>query len=108
LYCGEFQVHHVFSTINLVVQSVGSFCAYLTNIGGHQIQVDAFNDWGFRSLTANPWASRSAPSAWDMVFNGAPFGIPGSLLPNTQWGPGHRMRFWYHWTEPSPCQDCQN
>jgi RHS repeat-associated protein len=103
LYCGEFMVRHVFTTLNLVVQSVGSFCAYMTSIGGGQVQVDAFNEWGLKSLTANPWGNRKGYSLIDMLSYRAPWGWPSSLLNNTMNGPMHRQRFWYHWTEKSQC-----
>ncbi len=103
VYCGEFRVRDVFTTVNLVVQSVGSFCAYMTNLGGGEVQVDAFNDWGLKSLTANPWSSRTNASLVDMLRGKAPWSDPSSLLNNTNSGLMRRQRFWYHWTEKSPC-----
>ena len=105
LYCGDFKLRHVFTTLNVVVQSVGSFCAYITNIENGEIQIDAFNEWGFKSLTNNPWGNRAAPSLIDMVRHRAHWGKPGSLLNNTKSGPMQLQRFWYHWTEKSPCCD---
>jgi RHS repeat-associated protein len=102
LYCGQFHFGQVFTTPSFVIQSVGSFCAYLTKVGD-EVQVDAFNEWGFQSLTANPWGPRNGNSLWDMLVNGAPWGNPSSLGNNWSHGPMSRMRFWYHWTEKMPC-----
>jgi len=33
--------------------------------------VDAYNEWGLKSLTANPWGNRRNPSLWDMLFHKA-------------------------------------
>jgi RHS repeat-associated protein len=103
LYCGEFKFSHIFTTINPVIQTVGSFCAYVTNLGNGEIQIDGFNEWGLKSLTANPWQDRRAPSLLDMLLGRASWGIPSSLLNNTKSGPMHKTRTWYHWTEKSPC-----
>ena len=103
MYCGEFRLRDVLTTLDPVIQTVGSFCARITNLGLGDVQIDAFNDWGLRSLTANPWARRNAPSLLDMLSRKAPWGLPGSLLNNTTNGPMHVQRFWYHWTDKSPC-----
>lgn len=102
-YCGEFHPIQVFTTANLVIQSVGSFCAYLsTNVDGH-MQVDAYNKWGLKSLTANPWSNRRNPSLWDMLFHNAKWTWPSSILNNTQNGSMAKRRYWYQWTETKPC-----
>jgi RHS repeat-associated protein len=102
-YCGEFPLHKVPFSFSLTVQAVGSFCAYLQNTGNGEVQVDAFNDWGLRSLTHIPYTNRSNPSLQNMLLNGANWSIPSSLLNNTDSGWMSTKRFWYHWTEKSPC-----
>jgi len=103
LYCGQFRFGQIFTTANLVIQSVGSFCAYLSTDTDGDLQVDAFNEWGLKSLTADFWGHRRSPSLWDMLFHKAHWTWPSSLLNNTQSGPMKKTRYWYHWTEPKPC-----
>ncbi len=64
LYCGEFHFGQIFTTANLVIQTVGSFCAYLSIDVDGDLQVDAFNEWGLKSLTADFAGHRRSPSLW--------------------------------------------
>jgi hypothetical protein len=82
---------------------VGGFCAYITNLGDGDTQVDAYNDWGAASVTGNPAANRNNPSVRDMINNGKPIGSPGSLWNDWYGGPLGKKRFWYHWTQKTSC-----
>ena len=106
-YYGDFELNQVFKPHNydLTIQAVGSFGADVS-FNGKTMIVDAFNEWGFKSLTHNPWASYRKPTLEDMIFNGAKKGMPSSILNNTHKGPMAVRRFFYHWTEKSPC--CTN
>jgi RHS repeat-associated protein len=103
LYCGAFGPKQVLTTWNFVGQIVGGFCAYMTNLGGGETQVDAFNDWGAASGSRNPTANRNNPSFWDMLVNHAPIKNPSTLWNDWYGGPLGKQRFWYHWTEQGTC-----
>jgi RHS repeat-associated protein len=103
LYCGAFGPKQVLTTWNLTGQTVGGFCAYMTNLGDGETQVDAYNDWGAASGSRNPTANRNNPSLWDMIVNGKPWGNPSSLWNDWYGGPLGVKEFWYHWTEKTPC-----
>jgi RHS repeat-associated protein len=103
LYCGAFGPKQVLTTWNFVGQTVGGFCAYMTNLGGGDLQVDAFNDWGAASGSRNPTANRNNPSLWDMIVHHAPIKNPSTLWNDWNGGPLGKQRFWYHWTEQSSC-----
>jgi RHS repeat-associated protein len=106
-YCGQLTYKQAWNyhNYNLVVESVGSFCANISVSGG-QMQVDAFNEWGFQSGTRIPGTNYHSPTLQDMIFNGAKRGMPSSILNNTLRGPMKVQRFWYHWSEKSTC--CSN
>lgn len=65
--------------------------------------VDAFNEWGFQSLTRIPGTNYHSPTLQDMIFNGAKKGLPSSIFDNTRNGPMQVQRFHYHWRQKSPC-----
>jgi hypothetical protein len=65
--------------------------------------VDAFNKWGFQSLTRIPGTNYLSPTLQDMLFNGKKKGMPSSILNDTHWGPMQAQTFHYHWKEKSPC-----
>jgi hypothetical protein len=103
-YCGSFSFRQYFTTWNIVGQTVGGFCAYITDRGDGTVDVDAYNVWGAASGSRNPFGDRNQPSVWDMAVNGKPWSWDFSSLWN-DWrgGPLGRMRFYYHWTETKPC-----
>lgn len=107
VYCGNFNFREYFTTFNLVGQTVGGFCAKITNIGNHRILVDAWNDWGLASGTRWPQLgrenNRTHPSVEDMLLHGAPFVYPSSSVDNRDHGWGQTVRTRYIWIEGSPC-----
>jgi len=103
-YCGQLTFKQAlnYRNYNLVVESVGSFCADISVSGG-RMRVNAFNEWGLQSGTRIPGTNYHNPTLQDMIFNGAKKGVPSSILNNTHSGPMRVQRFWYHWEEKSPC-----
>ena len=101
VYCGNFNAREYFTTFNLVGQTVGGFCAKITNLGGHRILVDAWNDWGLASGSRWPQLgkenNRTHPSVEDMLLHGAPFGYPSSTFNNRHHGWGQTVRTRYIW-----------
>ncbi len=106
-YCGQFTFRQVFHphNLDLTIQAVGSFWADIS-FNGNTMVVNAFNEWGLQSLTRIPGTNYRSPTLQDMIFNGARKGMPSSMFDNTHNGPMHVERFYYHWTQKSPC--CEN
>ncbi len=106
IYCGDFNYRQYFTTFNMVGQTVGGFCAKVTEIGRGRILVDAWNAWGLESGTRFPQLgsenNRTHPSIQDML-NGAPIRYPKSILNNTDSGLGATTTTRYIWIQKSPC-----
>jgi RHS repeat-associated protein len=108
-YCGDFNFKQYFTTFDLVGQTVGGFCAKIKNIGGGNVLVDGWNDWGLESASRWPQLgsenNRTHPSVQDML-NGAPLQYPKSTFNNRAGGAAATVRTRYVWIGKSPC--CSN
>jgi RHS repeat-associated protein len=63
IYCGEFRLRDALRTLDPVIQSVGSFCAYVTNLGLGEVQIDAFRHTPGRDDEFHcRWHIESSPS----------------------------------------------
>lgn len=114
VYCGDFQYSELSGTSTVAGQSVGSFCAQITNNGCcSDITVDVSNTWGLESGTRFPklpWggSNRGNQSVQQMIggaFSGGGVKMqwPKSLLENRPTGAMKTVTMHYNWKEPNPC-----
>jgi RHS repeat-associated protein len=109
VYCANFQYSELMSTGNVVGQTVGSFCARLTESSG-VLKVEAWNDWGLESATRLPelpgMGSNRRNASIEQMMKGqaSPFQWPKSFFENKKDGGAFSTsRTKYQWTEDSAC-----